>query len=125
MKAAIVRIPSFTPSTVPPHATDAQQQADLDDLVRRASEGDRRAIGAIGIAFGPALLAEIRKHLGPFTQDAGDVLQDFFVAMLEGTSRFLPERDRAIPWMFGILRAMARTHASHRAREWDLGEGEP
>ncbi len=45
--------PSIT--EVPVHAAndDAQVIAEFDELVRHAAAGDRRAIGAIAIAFGP------------------------------------------------------------------------
>ena len=108
---------SQVPST--PH-TDAQRLADFDDLVRRASQGDRRAIGAIAIAFSADLLKEARAVMGDFAHEADDVLQDFFVSMLEGQSRFTPAQGRAIPWMCGIVRAMARKHRAHREREWGI-----
>jgi DNA-directed RNA polymerase specialized sigma24 family protein len=98
--------------------TDAQRLADLDALVARASRGDRRAIGAIAIAFGPRLLSEAQAVMGPFEQDADDVLQDFLLALLEGRNRFVPDPARAIPWMVGIVRATARKYRADREREW-------
>jgi hypothetical protein len=48
----------------------------FEDLVLRAAQGDRRALGAIAIAFGPKLLKEAELCLrGEFV--AEDVLQDF------------------------------------------------
>jgi DNA-directed RNA polymerase specialized sigma24 family protein len=104
--------------------TDAQLLADMDDLVRRASQGDSRAIGAIAIAFGKMLLEEARAVMGDFAQEAEDVLQDFFVSLLERRSRFTPAHGRAIPWMCGLVRAMARKHRAEREREWGI-EDEP
>src|SRR5258708_40221934 len=49
-----------------PHKTDAQIQAEFADLVVRACKGDRRAVGAIYVAFGPVLLREARSVMGGF-----------------------------------------------------------
>jgi DNA-directed RNA polymerase specialized sigma24 family protein len=105
--------------------TDAQRQADFDDLVWRATHGDRRALGAIAIVISPALLEEARQVLGEFAQEAGDVLQDFFVVMLEGRSRFVPAHGRALAWMCGIIRAMAWQHRAECERRWNQEEEDP
>jgi DNA-directed RNA polymerase specialized sigma24 family protein len=98
--------------------TDQRLIDDLDALVVDASHGDRRAIGAIAIAFGPRLIDEAVAVLGPdFADEAADVLQDFFLSLLEGHSRFVPQRGRALPWMFGIVRAAARKARADRAAD--------
>jgi DNA-directed RNA polymerase specialized sigma24 family protein len=103
--------------------TDAQHQDDFDELVRRATHGDRRALGAVAIAFSPPLLEEAREVLGEdFAQEAGDVLQDFFLMLLERRSRFVPAQGRAVPWMCGIVRAMARRHRARGEPWWATGE---
>jgi DNA-directed RNA polymerase specialized sigma24 family protein len=108
-------------STLQPRPNGPLHWADLDALILRASEGDRRAIGVIAFEFGPSLIKGIRGSLGLFAQDAADVLQEFYVEMLEGQSFFPPDRGRAIPWMHRILRAMARKYATERELEWGLG----
>jgi DNA-directed RNA polymerase specialized sigma24 family protein len=87
---------------------DSQLQAGLDTLVHRASLGDRRAIGAIAVAYGPALLACARLALGAerATEDA-DVLQDLFVCMTRAKLPFVPGRDRALAWLEEQLVALA------------------
>jgi DNA-directed RNA polymerase specialized sigma24 family protein len=118
-----IKHPSTT--VVPVHAAndDAQVIAEFDELVRHAGAGDRRAIGAIAIAFGPKLLHEARAVLGQrFEEEADDVLQDFLAWMLEGPSRFPPAHGRAIPWMCGVVRAMARKARGDRMREWGMDE---
>jgi len=95
--------------------------ADLDDefdlLVERACGGDRRALGAIAIAVSKALLAAARDELGDFGLAGGDVLQDFFVAVLEGRARFQPGKERARVWLERIVREMARQERASRERD--------
>jgi hypothetical protein len=98
-------------------STAAQNQTAFDDLVLRASQGDRRAIGAVAVAFGPRLLEEAKACLGDYEHEAEDVLQDFFLALLERRSRFAPAQGRAIPWMCEAVRALARA----RNPDWDPG----
>ena len=120
MKTTIVESLSFDPLP----KTDAQLQDELDVLVNRAAHGDGRAIASIAIAFGPMLLQEASAVLGDFEDEAADVLQDFLVLLLERRSRFTPSQGRAIPWMCGLVRAMARKYRAEREREWEV-ESEP
>ena len=95
--------------------TDAQLLDELDELVLAAVGGDRRAIAALAIGYGPVLLREARKMLGPArAHEAGDVLGELFVEMLGGTLVFVPGQDRARGWLKGQLRrlTMRRTCAS-------------
>lgn len=102
--------------------TDAQLQDDFDDLAMRATHSDRRGLGAIAIALGPTFLEEARAVMGDFAQEAGDVLQDFFLALLEGRSRFTPAHGRAVPWMCGIVRATARKHRAECEKRWGVDD---
>jgi DNA-directed RNA polymerase specialized sigma24 family protein len=103
--------------------SDEQHQDDFDQLVRRATHGDRRALGAIAIALSPSLLEEAREVLGEdLAHEAGDVLQDFFLMILEGESRFVPAYGRAVPWMCGIIRSMARRRRADWERWWGVAE---
>jgi DNA-directed RNA polymerase specialized sigma24 family protein len=113
MSTAVKHNTQFRASSTP--HTDAQHQADFEDLVLRASQGDRRAIGAIAIAFGPRLLEEAKACLEGYEHEADDVLQDFFLSLLERRSRFAPARGRAIPWMCEAVQALAR----ERNPDWD------
>jgi DNA-directed RNA polymerase specialized sigma24 family protein len=89
---------------------------DLDDLVARASRGDRRAIGALAVAFGPALRGEARLALGKDAHDADDLLQDLYVFLLEARIPYLPGYGRAIQWICGVIRVLA-----DRMRDRKLG----
>ena len=116
MKTNHARVICIAPT--PPRRTDAQIQDEFDDLVKRACDGDRRALGAIAIAVSPQLLREARAELRGFRQGAGDVLQDFFLAVLEGMLSFEPGKERAIVWMTRVVREIARRHRHDREGDW-------
>jgi DNA-directed RNA polymerase specialized sigma24 family protein len=92
----------------------------FDELVVLASRGDRRAIGAIGIAFGPTLLEEARTVLGEFDQEADDVLEDFLLALVDRRLLFTPAHGRATPWICGIVRAIALQRRRELQRDWGI-----
>jgi DNA-directed RNA polymerase specialized sigma24 family protein len=96
---------------------DAQIQDELDDLVTRAGQGDRIALTAMAVAFGARLLKEARLELGRFKEDAEHVLQDFFLAVIEGVACFDPQRERAPMWMEREVRKIARRHRAERERD--------
>ena len=90
-----------------------QQQRDslwdeFDKMVRNASRGDARAVGAIAIALGPALLDLARSVLGE--PDAGHILNEYFTSLVEcRAGRFCPGRERGIRWLGrGIIRVARR-----------------
>jgi DNA-directed RNA polymerase specialized sigma24 family protein len=101
----------------PQPANDTQLQDDFDDLVRRASDGDRRAVGAIAIALGPSLLAEARTALKELDEDAADVLQDFFLFLLERRSPFNRASGPALHWMHRMVRTIAQQRRREARRE--------
>lgn len=98
-------------------ANDRHIQEEFDDLVMNAVQGDSRAVGAIAVAFGPMLLEEAKTVLGEHSDEASDVLQDFFVYLLGGRSRFRPAHGSAVVWMCRIVRTMAETRGRERLRE--------
>ncbi len=99
--------PAPLPSAKPP--SDATLVTELDEMVFAAARGDRQAIGAIALAFTPNLLAEANDVLDN-EHDAADVVQDFFLALLEGGVECLsPPRGRALAFLFGVVRAMAQS----------------
>jgi hypothetical protein len=90
-------------------ATDDEVREQFDELVAKAARGDLRAIGAIAVTFGPELLKEASRELGaPNHPDAGDVVQEFFLAMTEGTLTFPGERGTGLAWMKRMVRERAR-----------------
>jgi len=114
-------------STARSRIVDTQVERDietvikLDTLLKQALRGDRCAVGAIAIAFGSILLEQAEAALGPdYAHEASDVLQDFFVCLVEGDVRIHPARGRAISWMCGVIRAIARKYRGDRDWEWDI-----
>jgi hypothetical protein len=100
-------------------ASDDELLEALDVLVANAAAGDRNAVGAIAIAFGPVLLDEARNELGRVhEQDAGDVVQQFYLELLEGILRFPAIRGAAIPWMKRMVRVIARVHVRGHPPDW-------
>ncbi len=100
----------------PQPANDTQLQDDFDDLVTRASEGDRRAVGAIAVAIGPSLLKEARAAMKGLDGEAEDVVQDFFLFLVERRSPFNRADGRALHWMHRIVRVMAQQRRREERR---------
>jgi len=107
---------------VPP--TPIRPVADVDDqfdeLVERACDGDRRALGAIAIALTGELLAAAKDAMGDFGFDAADVVQELFLAIMEGRARFRRGKERASEWLMRIVREMARQDLRARERDWEI-----
>jgi DNA-directed RNA polymerase specialized sigma24 family protein len=96
--------------------SDAELLARFDDLVLLATRGDRHAIGAIALAFTGDLLAEANDVLHD-EHDAADVVQDFFLALLEGkTEGIVPLPGQARAFLLEIVRRMARRRRRERRR---------
>jgi DNA-directed RNA polymerase specialized sigma24 family protein len=122
-KTAVPRLSavSLTDSRVPslkPLAFDRMSREQLldqlDELVLHATRGNRKAIGAIALAFNRELLAEANAVLHN-EHDAADVVQDLFLALLEGRAeRFAPDRGRAMPFLLGVVRATAQKRRRER-----------
>jgi DNA-directed RNA polymerase specialized sigma24 family protein len=92
------------------HAAHAGSQLRdrFTNLLVRAVQGDRRAIGAIAASYGPWLLKEARDALGPErASEDEDVLQDLLVGMTHGTFEFVPGRDESHAWLRARMRGLA------------------
>ena len=101
------------------HQTNTPALPTRDDLVARALRGDPSAVEAVARTHGPMLLLEAERVLGAaFKQESEDVVQDLFVSMLEGRIDVLPVKGRAIEWIRGVVRAVARKRLSARERDW-------
>ncbi len=81
---------------------------ELDEAIAKASRGDRHAIACIAIAFGRALWKAALDATHRDRSRASDVLQSFYLSLLEGGRPFDPAFDgRAIPWMDRRIQAIA------------------
>ncbi len=105
MPARIVRMHRLAPMR-----TDEQLQDEFDDLMILACNGDRRALGAIAIAFTPALLEEARAELGGLEEHAAEVVAEGLTTISEGAGDFDPTQERAAVWLTRFVREIARTH---------------
>ena len=80
----------------------------LDTRVRDAIRGDHRAVGILAMVLGGFLHDEARAALGPrFEQGASDVVQDFYLGLLEGRFTFPGIRGCATVWMRRVIRTLA------------------
>jgi DNA-directed RNA polymerase specialized sigma24 family protein len=94
----------------------------LDACLRDAVRGDRRAAGRIAMALGGLLHDEARAALGPrYEQAACDVVQDFYLGLLERRFTFPRIRGCGAVWTKRIVRALA----TQAAREMRDEEPEP
>jgi hypothetical protein len=78
-------------------------------VMEAATRGDRDAIGAILIAFGPTLLEEARVALGPSrAHDAPDAVQDLAEHLRAADLHFKARRGSGIPFLRRTVRMLAR-----------------
>ena len=75
-------------------------------------------LSGVAIALGPTLLAEAAAVLGVYEEESADVLQDFFLLLLEGRLRFSPADGPALPWMCRGVRQLAKLRREERERDW-------
>ncbi len=116
MKTTATPKPLSTPSRR--LSPQAEHKLAFDDLVKRASRGDRDAIAAIVLAFGPDLREQARADLKPWGDEAEDLVQDFFLHLLEGRWRYVPDHAGGSAWMRRVIRTMAATRRAERQRDW-------
>ncbi len=80
----------------------------LDGVVRDALAGDRGAIETVARELRADMVEHAHAHLRRFDCDADDVVQDIFLAMLEGKLRQAPKSESAVVWLLGIIETQAR-----------------
>lgn len=80
-----------------------------DRVARRALEGDRDAIAELARGLRAEMVEHAHAHLRRFdcAADAEDVVQDVFVALLEGKLRRAPRSESAVVWILGIVAVRA------------------
>ena len=93
-------------------------------LLQRAANGDERAVRILFRTHAPRMHRHACRLLGADDGDVEDVVQQAFLAALDGASRF-DGRSSVSTWLFGITtrRALDAARARHRRRRWSrLGE---
>ena len=87
---------------------------DLAEFLALATQGDRPAIDLIARDLWETLVQEARAVLKGCEADAEDVVQDFFLTMLEGELLFVSGMTPARSWVSRKVGAMAREHRRYR-----------
>jgi DNA-directed RNA polymerase specialized sigma24 family protein len=80
----------------------------LDGVARQALAGKRAAIDLLAHALRPDMVEHAQAHLGRFDCDAEDVVQDVFLALLEGHLPPAPQGESAVRWLLQIIESNAR-----------------
>lgn len=112
-------MPAQHMSTRPTHQHDHDRA-----LLLRAAAGDERAVRELFRAHASRLHRHASRILGSENADVEDVVQQSFLAALDGANRF-DGRSSVATWLFGITtrRALDAARARHRRRRWSrLGE---
>jgi RNA polymerase sigma-70 factor (ECF subfamily) len=98
------------PSVLPP---------DDRELLDRAAAGDEAAVRVLFRTHAPRMHRQAARVLGSDDPDIEDVVQQAFLAALEGANRF-DGRSSLSTWLFGITtrRALDSARARWRRRRW-------
>lgn len=122
VKTAAAEAASVAKAKATRAARGTKGSVQLDAMVEAGTLGDRDAVGAIAIAFGPMLLDEARAVLGEeWKHEAGDVLQDLTEALMDRRLRFRASRGSALPFLRGTVRGMARRLRKRLEKTRELG----
>jgi RNA polymerase sigma-70 factor (ECF subfamily) len=131
------RAPSGRPTGVAPRlaiAIDARhgpEEIEELDLLRRAAGGDERAVSRLFRAHAGRIHRTVARILGSTDPDVEDVVQQVFLAALDGADRF-DGRSRVSTWLVGIAtrRALDQARSRWRRGRWQrlgarVGLGRP
>lgn len=99
------------------HLVRGKEQGQDDDaeLLRRAGSGDELAVRKLFRNHAPRLHRHVSRVLGANDPDVDDVVQQIFLAALEGAGRF-DGRSTVATWLFGIATRRALDAARSRWR---------
>jgi RNA polymerase sigma-70 factor (ECF subfamily) len=116
-------MPQVSDREAAPATGGACPEADAN-LLRQLRAGDESAIARLVDEWSPAMLRVARSFVGS-AQSAEDVVQDAWLGMLSGLTRF-EGRSSLRTWMFSILVNRAKSRGAREARTltWSPGPGE-
>jgi RNA polymerase sigma-70 factor (ECF subfamily) len=88
-------------------------------LLRRAADGDEQALRQIFRNYSARIFRHVARILGPDDSDVEDVVQQVFIAALDGADQF-DGRSAVSTWLYGIAtrRALDASRARWRRRRW-------
>lgn len=95
-----------------PQMADDRPQVD-DALIARITAGDREAFALLYRRY-RADVYRFAAHVSGSPAVADDVVQDVFVAVIEGASGYRADRSGVLPWLLGIARNHVRRWRSQR-----------
>jgi hypothetical protein len=102
-------------STPPSPATD------LDDTIELACDGDRAALGVVAEELRDRLVMQVIAVRGErFENEADDVVDDLFLAMLDPRVPFARCRVGALPNLLFMAEIFARRHLEQASERWNV-----
>src|SRR5712691_1240702 len=84
-----------------------------DEVISRIAAGDREAFALLYRRY-RADVYRFAAHVSGSPAVADDVVQDVFVAVIEGASGYRADRSGVLPWLLGIARNHVRRWRSQR-----------
>lgn len=95
--------------------SEASEEVEELDLLRRAAAGDEAAVRGLFREHASRIHRTVARILGASDPDVEDVVQQVFLASLEGADRF-DGRSKVSTWLVGIATRRALDQARHRWR---------
>jgi RNA polymerase sigma-70 factor (ECF subfamily) len=88
-------------------------------LLQRAADGDEQAVRQLFRSYSAKIYRHVSRVLGPDDSDVEDVVQQVFMAALDGAHHF-DGRSAISTWLYGIAtrRALDASRARWRRRRW-------
>ena len=93
----------------------------LDDIVRRAKEGDGKAFEMLYSTYFTPLFRYVYVRLKT-REDAEDVVQDTFLKAFQALPRYEHTRDSMLPYLFTIARNLLINHTKKKRPDAMAGE---